>query len=138
MTSAPADLTERITLSDLIYGFVGNALKHGKETLPASSRVWHEMLYEFTHAEEFGRFDLRKFDNFSWDGPYPKSEELSEVLQWLSVGGLCMLDITNGRLRAVLALKALFYERLKQLKRYNKELPEAMFAAACNYTGFFE
>lgn len=136
--TTPATAAE-ISLQDLIYGFIGYALDRGKKTFPAiTSRVWHEMLYEFTHAEEFGRFGLQKFASFSWDGTYPKSVYLQGVLRWLLTGGLCVPLLSDGRLKVVPKLEVVFANRLKRLQDYSKDLPIHMFAAACSYTGFFE
>lgn len=132
--------TKGISLQDLIYGIIGYALKVGRQASfpPVPSRIWHELLYEFTHSPEFQRFDLKKFDEFSWDGSYPKSEELQEVLSWLLAGGLCMSRLNDQRLVVNKDSAKVFLERLDRLERYNAELPTALFLAARFSTGFFE
>ena len=51
-------------------------------TMPfENERPWHELFYELKHSEKTpGFFERLRFD---WDGPYPRSRELSDFLHAL-------------------------------------------------------
>jgi hypothetical protein len=46
-------------------------------------RHWHELFYEFKKSDWQGKPAFLHRLRFDWDGPYPKSYELSEFLQAL-------------------------------------------------------
>ena len=46
-------------------------------------RHWHELFYEFKKSGWEGKPAFLSSLRFDWDGPYPKSYELSEFLQAL-------------------------------------------------------
>ena len=68
----------------------------GKRSFPSiSSPLWHELFY---NLKTRGVWTADLIGRFSWDGPYPKHEELSEYLRWLLTGGLCSFRLVDQRL----------------------------------------
>ena|ERR1035437_3318618 len=44
---------------------------------------WHELFYALKQADKSGKPEFLRSLRFDWDGPYPKSQELSEFLHAL-------------------------------------------------------
>jgi hypothetical protein len=78
--------------------FVQQLLRHlgGRELHLKDERPWHEMFYRLkTSPEVPGKPQFLQGLFFSWNGPYPKCEELSEYLHALHWSG-CVAAANPG------------------------------------------
>ena len=88
MSSASQVTAETISLTEFITLVV---LGLGQAEVPMpfqNEEKWHRLLYQFK-ANRFEKGRPRFLDalRFDWDGPYPRSQDLSECLQTLHLNG---------------------------------------------------
>jgi len=96
-------MENQMGLSDLIRGFMEYAVDNGKKSFPAlRSPLWHEFLYRLK-KELGGKFPvLLVIGEFDWDGPYPKSVYLSEIMSLMGGYGFVVSRLDDARIVLIL------------------------------------
>src|SRR5260370_8357021 len=72
-----------VFLGDFVEQLAASLQQEGVAMLFENERPWHEFFYELKRTDCQGKPPFLNLLRFDWDGPYPKSSELSEFLQAL-------------------------------------------------------